>query len=150
MDANLTSTMVDILAPAAGLLVTALVSWVTAEVARYVRRKTKNEVAINAVDRFCHTVTTTVAELAQTMVPAMRARMKDGNLSEEDWEELRRIARQRVKDRLVPGLQKDAQLTIADLDDFLSAKIEQAFREQHRSRGFEIELGRFSRRKEIS
>ena len=114
--------LTDVVVPALGLLAV----WAIGEATRYLRSKTKNENTTNALERLSHTATSAVAELEQVVVPAMRERSADGHLSSEDRLYLKRLAIQRVKERVAPELQAIAQKAVANIDIWLSSKVEQA------------------------
>ena len=135
MTPDLTAQIADILVPAAGTLVTALVSWIVAEVARYVRARTKNEAVANAMERIGHTVATTVAEIEQRVVPQVRAGLADGRLDKVEKMKLKALARHTVLARLAPQVRKEAAKAVGNLDRFVNAKIEQAVLDLRRSRG---------------
>jgi len=126
MTPDLTAQIADILVPAAGTLVTALVSWIAAEAARYVRARTKNEAVANAMDRLCHTVTSAVALVERLVKPQAIADMAHGKLSDFQQKRLRAMVRTIVKTTLTPKVLKDARLAVADLDGFMNARIERS------------------------
>jgi len=126
MESILTSMAIQILAPIAVSVASALIIWLLGEAGRWVRTKTQNEKVINAMDRLTCTAATTVAELEQALVPALKARTEDGKLTARERGQLQRLALEKIKTRLTPAIQQQAGLAIADLDSFLQAKIEQA------------------------
>lgn len=126
MESVLTSMAVQILAPIAVSVASAVIIWALGEGARWVRTKTKNEQVASAIDRLSYTAATTVAELEQALVPALKKRAADGKLSAKDRRQLQALAVSKIKARLAPAVQQQAGQAIADLDGWLQAKIEQA------------------------
>lgn len=119
---QMTSDLVPVLAT----LLSALVSWILFEVTKFVRNKTKNEAANDAVTHITETVNTTVKELQQTLVPAFLEMAKDGKLSPEDKSKLKDLAIKKVNEQLPDKMTKSAQGVVNSIDQFIKAKIEQA------------------------
>jgi hypothetical protein len=117
--------LVEIFGPLVASVVSAILIWLLSEIARQVRARTNNELAVSAIDRLTHTVATTVMEMEQTIVPTMKKAASDGKLSREDVNILRDMALARVKNRLQPSVQKQAARVVADIDGLLQGKIEQ-------------------------
>ena len=124
------AVFVGSLAPVLGTIMTGLVSWGAIEATKYVRTKTKNEAANDAISHICHTVKTTVAGLNQTMVPALQAAAADGKLTKADGEMLKNAAVQQVKYQIPAEVEKSAKLAVNSVNDLIDAKIEQAVGEQ--------------------
>lgn len=139
METILTNMAIEILAP----LAAAAAIWALGEVARWARTRTRNEKIANAVERLCQTAASTVAELEQVSVPLARNAASDGKLSVDEGAHLKRVALERIKRRLAPAVLKEARLAIADLDGFLSAKVEQAVWDAKRGPGEALPLIEF-------
>lgn len=114
------------MAPVVATLISGLVSWGLYEVSKYVRSKTKNEEANNAVTHITETVNTTVQELEQTMVPAIKAASADGKLSDDDKNRLKALAVEKVNRQIPDKMSKLAGLMVNSVDSFVKAKIEKA------------------------
>lgn len=117
--------LIQTLGPVIVSAVSTVLVWVLSEVARQVRSRTNNELAISAIDRLTHTAASTVMEIEQVVVPRLRAASADGKLSARDMELLRDLAMKKIKERVQPAVQKQAKRAISDLDGFLQSKIEQ-------------------------
>lgn len=121
---------INILVPPVLGLIVALLTWLLAEAANYVRKRTGNEIVNNAITRLCSMTETVVAELNQEFVDTLRKKTEDGRLSIEDRMELRQTALNRIRNRLAPEVLKIAAKGLADLDGFIGSRIERAVREQ--------------------
>jgi hypothetical protein len=117
--------LVETFGPVVASAASAVLIWLLGEIARQVRSRTNNEMAISAIDRLTHTVATTVMEIEQVVVPRMKAVAQDGKLSERDVRLLRELATKKIKERLTPAVKKQAGRVVADFDGFLQGKIEQ-------------------------
>jgi hypothetical protein len=121
---------IEILAPAVGGLLLALVSWALAEAARYVRAKTENEAVNDAIARICHMTETVVAEVNQTVVDDLKLAAADGRLNLDQARLIASQALAMVLDRMAPGVLEIAARGVVDLKEFISSRIERAVREQ--------------------
>lgn len=130
METSLLTQVIDILAPAAFGLLLALVSWALAELTRYVRSRTQSEAVNGAIARVCHMTETTVAEINQLMVDNLRAAAADGKIDRAEIAALRDSAILRVKQQLTPQVLDLARQGVADLNEFIGARVERAVREQ--------------------
>ena len=117
-------------APVLGTLMTGLISWAAVEITKYVRTKTKNDTANDAISHICHTVSTTVAELNQTMVPAMQKAAADGKLTSSDAAMLKRLAEQKINSQIPAAISTAAKLAISSISNLIDGKIEQAVADQ--------------------
>ena len=124
-------------APVLGTVMVGLASWAGVEATKYVRTKTKNEAANDAISHICHTVQTTVADLNQTMVPALQKAAADGKLTRADGKTLKTIAFGKVKDQIPTAVEQSARLAVTSVNDLISAKIEQAVGEGKKGRRLE-------------
>ena len=113
-------------APVLGTVVTGLVSWGVVELTKYVRTKTKNEMANNAVSQICQTVQTTVADLNQTMVPAMQKAAVDGKITKEDAIVLKNLAVEKINKQIPGAIEQAALLSVNSISALIEAEIEQA------------------------
>ena len=119
-----------VLIPAFASVVVALISWGLAEAAKYVRSRSKNESVNNAIERICHMTETTVAELSQTVADDLRKASADGRIDATEAAALKARAIELVKARLGAGVMDAAAAGIADLNEFIGARIERSVREQ--------------------
>jgi hypothetical protein len=117
--------LVETFGPIIASVVSAVLIWVLGELARQVRARTNNDLAVSAIERLTHTAATTVMEIEQVVVPKLKAAARDGKLSEHERKLLMDLAMKKVKERLQPSVKKQAGRAIADMDGFLQAKIEQ-------------------------
>ena len=117
-------------APVLGTLIIGLISWAAVEITKYVRTKTKNDTANDAISHICHTVSTTVAELNQTMVPAMQKAAADGKLTSSDAAMLKRLAEQKINSQIPAAISTAAKLAISSISNLIDGKIEQAVADQ--------------------
>lgn len=120
---------VNSFAPVLGTAMTVLVSWGTIELTRYVRSKTKNETANAGVKRICDMARTTVAELNQTLVPAMRKVAADGKLTQADAAYLKKLALEKVKKQIPIAIEQAANLAVNSISALAEAEIEKAIGE---------------------
>lgn len=120
------------LAPTIATIVAGLVSWMAVEATKYVRAKTRSGAANDAVSHICNTVETVVANLNQTMVPALQEATKDGKLTKANGEILKTIAVQAIQSQIPAAVERSAKLAVNSVNDLISAKIEQAVGKQKR------------------
>lgn len=125
----LTQQAIQFVAPIAATVLTAMVSRALAAAASWIRKKTDNEAINNAITRVCAMTETTVAELSQTLVTAMKA-ANGGALTEADMADLRDKALALVQKRLTPEVLADASRGVTDLQELILARIERAVVEQ--------------------
>ena len=126
MNALIQEITIQVVAPIAVSVASALAIWILGELARWVRARSKNERVVSAIDRMCHTTASTVAELEQVLVPAIKKAGADGKLTPAERKYLKLQALARIKKRLAPAVHREARAAIGDVDSFLQAKIEQA------------------------
>jgi len=119
------ASLVSTLGPIALTLLSGLVSWGLLELTKYVRTKTKNEAVNNAVSHICHTVDTTVKELAQTTARDYKADNPAG-LTKEAKQILKTLAVAKVKDQIPAAITKTAGMAVNSVEQLISAKIEKA------------------------
>ena len=120
--AQLVSELIPVLVP----IISGLISWGLVEFSKYMRTKTKNESANDAITHVTETISTVVTELEQTMVPAMKERAKDGKLDEVDRQALKAIAIEKVSSQIPDKMQKLTGLFVNSFEKFISSKIEKA------------------------
>jgi hypothetical protein len=123
---NFLSLFMNAILPVLGTILSGLVTWGAAAGTNYVRQKTKNEAAVNAMERISHTAQTVVDNLNQTLVPAMKEAAEDGRLSSDDIARLKNTALNNVKSQVPEAVQTAATLAVNSVRDLISAKIEQA------------------------
>jgi hypothetical protein len=126
------AVFVSSFAPVLGTIMTGLVSWGAIEITKYIRTKTKNEAAHNAISQICHTVETTVVELNQTMVPAMQKAATDGKITKEEAEELKDLAMERINNQIPIAMKQTANLAVNSVSALISGEIEKAVGEAKR------------------
>lgn len=114
----------EILMPVLALLAT----WATAETARFVRRRVKNDTVQGMLIRLNDAVAVAVGEVGQTVVPELKRAAADGRLTEAEAVMLRGMAVDRVKKILSERGVSEAQkvLQIEDFEDWITARIEAA------------------------
>lgn len=109
-------------------VLTLLLTWGSAELARFIRLKIKNETAAAALVRLNDAVSVAVGEVGQTLVPVARQITRDGSISPEEAERLKEVALAKVhkilNQRGVTEVQKVLQ--IDDFNAWVEAKIEAA------------------------
>lgn len=115
---------VNSFAPVLGTIAMGLVSWGAVEITKYIRTKTKNEMAHNAISQICQTVQTTVAELNQTMVPAMQKAAVDGKITKEEAGELKDLAMERINNQIPAAIKQAAKLAVNSVSVLIEAEIE--------------------------
>jgi len=113
-------------APVLGTIVTGLVSWGVVELTKYVRTKTKNEMANQAISQICQTVQATVADLKQTMVPAMQKVAADGKITKEDATVLKNLAVEKINKQVPKAIEQAALLSVNSVSALIEAEIERA------------------------
>lgn len=123
---TLLATVVPILLPGAGTLVSVLASLVLVWVKKYVKTKTDNILVENALTRISNTTETVVASLGQTVAQSLKEAAVDGKLTKDEAAELRDKAYASVMALLPDVLKQQATLGVADLNQLIFAKIEQA------------------------
>jgi len=124
MEGSFVTDLITTAAPYAASIITGLVSWGLYEISKYVRSKTKNELALTALEQISATVETTVKDLQQTLVPAIKQAAADGVISGQDAAHLRATAVSKIKAQLQPKLIKNAEVLISDVDALINALIE--------------------------
>ncbi|MBW2606120.1 MAG: hypothetical protein JRD05_00645 [Deltaproteobacteria bacterium] len=105
-------------------MLSGLFSWGMVELTKYIRTKTKNEAINDAVSHICHTVDTTVKEIAQTT--AKEYKKSRGKLSFEATQRLKALAVSKVKAQIPAAINKIAGMAVNDVGNFIEAKIEKA------------------------
>ena len=123
---GIAAIFINTLAPVFATVISGLVSWGLLELSKYVRTKTKNEAINDAMSHICHTVDTTVKDLAQTTVKELKAASADGRLSKEDAMRIKTTAATRVRSQVNDKIQKTAAKGVTSLSDMIEAKIEKA------------------------
>ena len=123
---TLLAIVVPILLPGAGTLVSVLASLVLVWVKKYVKTKTDNILVENALTRISNTTETVVASLGQTVAQSLKEAAVDGKLTKDEAAELRDKAYASVMTLLPEVLKQQATLGVADLNQLIFAKIEQA------------------------
>ena len=123
---TLLATVVPILLPGACTLVSVLASLVLVWVKKYVKTKTDNILVENALTRISNTTETVVASLGQTVAQSLKEAAVDGKLTKDEAAELRDKAYASVMALLPEVLKQQATLGVADLNQLIFAKIEQA------------------------
>ena len=123
---NFLAVFVSSFAPVLGTLMVALVSWGTVEATKYIRTKTKNEIAHNAISQICDTVKTIVSELNQTVVPAMQKAAADGKLTKEDAITLKNMAVMKINEQVPIAIEKAAALAVNSIPALINAEVEKA------------------------
>ena len=123
---TLLATVVPILLPGVGTLVSVLASLVLVWVKKYVKTKTDNILVENALTRISNTTETVVASLGQTVAQSLKEAAADGKLTKDEAAELRDKAYTSVMALLPEVLKQQATLGVADLNQLIFAKIEQA------------------------
>ena len=123
---TLLATVVPVLVPGAGTLVSILVSLVLVWVKNYVKAKTNSSLVENALTRISNTTETVVASLGQTVAQSLKEAAADGKLTKDEAAELRDKAYASVMTLLPEALKQQATLGVADLNQLIFAKIEQA------------------------
>ena len=124
MESSFVTDLITMAAPYAASIITGLISWGLYEISKYVRSKTKNELALTALDQISATVETTVKDLQQTLVPALKQAAADGVISKADAQGLKAAAVLRVKNQLQPKVIKNAEVLISDVDALIQSLIE--------------------------
>ena len=117
---------VNSFAPVLGTVVTGLVSWGIIELTKYVKTKTKNEMANNAVSQICQTVKTTVAELNQTIVPEMQKAATDGKITKDEARNLKNTAIEKINKQIPGAIEQAALLSVNSVSALIEAEIEKA------------------------
>lgn len=120
------AAIVPTVLPGAGALVMGLVSLALVSVKNYVTAKTNNVLAENALTRITHTAETVVASLNQTVVQGLKDASADGKLSKDEAVNVKNQAIDTIKAQLPEAIKQNAGLGINDLEQFITAKIEQA------------------------
>ena len=123
---TLLTAVIPVLLPGAGALVSVLVSLVLVWVKNYVKAKTDNILVENALTRISNTTETVVASLGQTVAQGLKEAAADGKLTKDDAAALRDKAYAAVMAQLPEVLKQHAALGVADLNQLIFAKIEQA------------------------
>ena len=123
---TLLATVVPVLLPGAGALVSVLTSLVLVWVKKYVKAKTDNILVENALTRISNTTKTVVDSLSQTVAQSLKEAAADGKLTKDEAAELRDKAYASVMTLLPDMIKQQAALGVADLNQLIFAKIEQA------------------------
>ena len=123
---TLLATVVPVLLPGAGTLVSILASLVLVWVKNYVKAKTNSILVENALTRISNTTETVVDYLGQTVAQGLKEAAADGKLTKDEAAELRDKAYASVMAQLPEVLKQHAALGVADLNQVIFTKIEQA------------------------
>lgn len=117
------NSFMSTLMPTIITMMSGLVSWGLVEISKYIRSKTKSEAVNDAVSHICHTVDTTVKEMAQTTAKEF---MKSGKLTSEGKQALKALAINRIKDQIPNAFIKTAGKAVSSVNQLIEAKIEKA------------------------
>ena len=128
---TLLATVVPVLLPGAGTLVSILASLVLVWVKNYVKAKTNSILVENALTRISNTTETVVASLGQTVAQGLKEAAADGKLTKDDAAALRDKAYATVMAQLPEVLKQHAALGVADLNLLIFAIIEQSVGKRH-------------------
>ena len=112
--------------PVLGTILAGLLSWGLAELAKFIRVKTRNENTREALLSICDLVDTTVAELEQTMVPVLKQKTADGKLTAGEAEELKATAVDKIRSQLPAAMETAARLSVNSINRFIEANVERA------------------------
>ena len=123
---TLLATVVPVLLPGAGALTSIFVSLALVWVKKYVKTKTDSILVENALTRISNTTKTVVDSLGQTVAQSLKEAAADGKLTKEDAALLRDKAYASVMTLLPDMIKQQAALGVADLNQLVFAKIEQA------------------------
>lgn len=104
----------------------AILSMLMARAAAWLKAKTKDEQAAASLERIHHTAQTVVAHIEQTMRKEFARSMADGRLTKGEAVRLQEIAVKRINEILTPEVKATAGASVANLEAFLRAKVEQA------------------------
>ena len=89
---------------------------------QFYSKKTRNDRLTALLTIISNESITAVSEIEQTL----RKSLANGKLSDEEKKQLKRIAMEKVKSRIIPATMKVARKNLNDVDDYISAKIEEA------------------------
>jgi len=112
--------MIKILVPAAGTILTLLVSWGLAELSRYIRAKTKNENVNQAISELSLIVEDTVKNLNQTFTRSAA----DGKFTDAEKLEIKKQAMDMVKNQIPAITAQQIERAVSSLDVFINSRIE--------------------------
>lgn len=112
--------------PIFGTFATAATGVLAVKANAWVKEKTQNEMAENAMRRITHTAETVVDELNQTLVPKVLAAASDGKLTADDAHMLKNEAVGMVRDRLPLAVMAASKFAANNVATLIGAKIEQA------------------------
>jgi len=122
MENTLLNQTINQLYPVVGTILLGLLSWGSAEFINFIRKKTRNDRLTALLTIISNESITAVSEIEQTL----RKSLANGKLSDEEKKQLKRIAMEKVKSRIIPATMKVARKNLNDVDDYISAKIEEA------------------------
>jgi len=118
--------VMEILTPILATLLVTLISWGVYELKKYVRSKTDSQLMINAADSIGEVANTVVHDLQAKAVDALK---QAGQLTPEKAAQIKADAIAKTKALLTEQTIKVAAKSIADLDQYISGKIEQSVTE---------------------
>ena len=124
------ATMTTALVPILGTVITALVSWGAVELTRYIKTKTKNEAAQNAIALICDAAETTVAKFNQTVIPILKEKAADGKLTKADIIAVKEAAMLEVKKQIPAVVDSAAKMSVTSINELIAGKIEKAVGER--------------------
>lgn len=104
-------------------LIALAISAALALAARYLREKTKNEVANRAISAVENIVRSAVLEAKQTIVDSLKEQ-NGGKLTDEDKEEIKTRVLKAIKARLTDETLKELKWITQDIEGYLSSLIE--------------------------
>lgn len=120
MEAILIGAVAQYLIPLLGVAITALVGYGIS----MLKKKTDSDIAKNALDQVDQIVGTVVGNLSQMVGKQMKAGAKDGHLSQVDKQRLKNQAHTEVTYLISDQLAKAAEVSVADLHNYIADKIE--------------------------
>lgn len=117
------NSFMSTLLPTIITMMSGLVSWGLVEITKYIRLRTKSEAVNDAVSHICHTVKTTVKEIAQTTAKEF---MKNGKLTTDGKVALKLLTINKIKEQIPNAFIKTASGAVNSVNDLIEAKIEKA------------------------
>ncbi len=107
--------------PIVGALLVGLASWGIA----ILKKKVKMEAGKVALDQVDQIVGTVVGNLSQTTVKKLKAATKDGHLTSQEKQDIKRSAVNLARHLIADGVSKAASGAVDDLTDYIHQKVEE-------------------------
>lgn len=130
--------IIAVLTPIFVSVIGLLASWGLAELSRFIRSRTDNEIVKGAIATLGEVVETTVRELGQTV----KAAGADGKFTAEEKAAIKNQAITHVRSQLPAAVQKNALKAVNDLEKYINSRIERSYAETYKNADSDFNLSK--------